>query len=438
MKSLARAFRSSELTFPLGFLRDPMFANVFSGGRETIAGAHITPHNALRISGWYSCVRIISESVAMTPLLVYQKSDGATAEDHERAQKHPLYRVLHRQPNPWMTPMDYFSCSQAHLLNWGNAFSLIERNGAGQIVALWPLYPAKVRLQLVPEQGRIWYYYYAPGGGEYQVRMEDMLHVRGMSSDGILGYSPVDLQREALGLAKIEEEYRARFFRNDARPGGIIEYMGAMNDEVYKRFKRDWNQAYQGAGNSHRVAFLENGFKWHDVGVPPEVAQFIQGRQFQLEEIARILGVPLVLLQSTEKTTSWGSGVAEINRAFYKHCLMPWFTRWEDRANISLFTPNEQEAFFAEHELKNFLRADPKDEAEVLEIMRRNGAINANEWRRTVNLNGIGAEGDKYIVMTNMTTLDKIGQEQPGAAPGAPPPPDPATGRAKYLNGAAH
>jgi HK97 family phage portal protein len=404
--------RSSEQTFSL---RDPALADFFGMGSRSISGPSITPENSLRVSGWFACVRIIASAVAKTPFITYSRLDGG---GKERATDHPVYAILHDQPNPFMSPMEYFKACQAHVLNWGNSFSLVERDGAGRALALWPMHPARVRVQVTPS--RIWYYHYGEGGREQQFPMDSVLHVRGLSSDGVLGYCQVDLQREALGLAKAEEEYRARFFKNDARPGAIIEYPGEMSDDAYKRFKSDWQDLYGGLGNRHKVGFLEQGLKWHEVGVPPQTAQFLEGRKFQLEELARITGVPLVLLQSTEKATSWGSGIAEILRAFLENCLLDWFIEWEQRAKLALFTPSERRKYFAEHELKNFLRGDPKAEAEVLQIMRRNGALNVDEWRNIVNMNPLpDKQGQIYIVEGNMTRLDQVGRQNPAPEGGA-------------------
>ena len=433
--------RSSEQTFPLGFLRDPSWSGVF--GHHSIAGAHITPENALRISGWYACLRIISSAVGKTPRITYRRL--ANDKGKNRAINHPVYGILHDQPNPFMTPMEFFKLGQLCLLSWGNSFSAIERNGGGEVTALWPMHPSRVRIQVTYNDNgtprRIWYFHYPQNGGEQRLPMESVLHVRGMSCDGILGYSPVDLMREALGLAKIEEEYRARFFSNDARPGAIVEYPGNMSDQAFERYKRDWTETYAGLGNKFKIGFLEQGLKWHDVGLPPQTAQFIEGRQFQLEELARITGVPLVLLQSTEKTTSWGSGVAEIKRAFLENCLLDWFVEWEQRLTASLFTPGERKIYFVEHELKNYLRGDPKAEAEVLQIMRRNGIINGDQWAAIVNMNPLPDKlGEKYIVEGNMTLLEKVGQEPQGAGAGAPAPSVNGNGTnpTRYLNGGAH
>src|SRR5690348_10027835 len=207
--AVKREQRSTEVQLSL---RDPALKEFFGLGHQTISGAHVTPENALRITGWFACVRIISSAIGKTPFITYQRGDAGKGK--ERATGHPVYSLLHDQPNPFMTPMEWKKAVQAHLLSWGNGFNMIERNGAGNIVALWPMYPNRVRLQVMSEQNRIWYYYRLDSGGEMQLRMEDVLHIRGMSSDGVLGYAPVDLMREALGLAKVEEEYRSRFFKN--------------------------------------------------------------------------------------------------------------------------------------------------------------------------------------------------------------------------------
>lgn len=387
--------------------RDPALLELF-GGSRTVAGADITPANALRLSGWYAGVRILAECIASLPFITYRRLERGK----ERARKHPVYTLLHDAPNPHMTAVEFVECLQGNLLGWGNAFAEIERNGAGYPVALWPLTPNRVRLQVTPN--RLWYYVRLPDGPEVQYREEDILHLRGLSSDGILGYGVVDLMRQTLGLAKLEEEYRARFFINDARPSGIIEYPGAMKDETYERYKRDWQAVMGGMENKFRIGFLEQGLKFHETQFTPEATQFIEGRKFQLEEIARILGIPLILLQSTEKATSWGTGIEQFMLAFVQFTIRPWLKRWEARCNYSLFTKTEREQYFVEALIEDLLRADSKTRAEVLQIWRRNGVINANGWLELENRNPIpGDAGETYIVEGNMTKLQDLGRRQP-------------------------
>jgi HK97 family phage portal protein len=388
-------------------------AMLASWGGESIAGANITPENSLKISGWYAGVKILSECVASLPLLTYRRTGE---QGKERARNHPVYRLLREKPNEYMTPFELIETSMAHLICWGNAFSIISRDGRGAVTSLWPIAPSRVRMQLTAD--RIWYYYSNPEGREVQIAQDNMLHLRGLASDGLIGYSPVDLMREALGLAKIEEEYRARFFKNDARPSAVVEYPGKLSEPAYQRFKNDWQATYAGMANSHKIGFLEQGLKWHDVGFPPETAQFIEGRKFQLEEIARILGIPLILMQSTEKATSWGTGIEQFLIAFMRFTIRPWLRRWESRLNTMLFTPEEQRAFFCEFLAEDLLRADSLTRAQVLQILRRNGIVNADEWRAMENLNPLPDEqGQKYIIEGNMTTLEKVGQDDPAEEP---------------------
>lgn len=395
---------------------DPALMDWF-GGRETIAGANITPKTALSISPWYACVRILAETIASQPFITYRRR---TEGGRERATDHPVYRLLHDAPNPFMTAMEFIESRQAHLLGWGNAFAEIEWSKAGRPVALWPLPPDHIRIQVMPDQ--LWYYVRPPDGGpEIQLRQEQMLHVRGLSSDGVIGYGVVDLLRESLGLTQVEQEYRARFFKNDARPGGIIEYPGMLSDDAYRRYKQDWQEVYGGIGNKFRLAFLEQGLKYHDTAFTPEAAQFIEGRKFQKEEMAMITGVPLILLQGTEKATSWGTGIEQFLLAFAQFTIRPWNKRWEGRFNASLFTEPEQRSFYVEALMEDFLRADSKTRAEVMQIWRRNGIVNANQWLEMENRNPIpGDAGEIYVIEGNMTRLDKVGlQPEPSPAPPA-------------------
>ena len=240
--------------------RDPLLVE-WLGGRETISGASITPQSALNISPWYSCVRILSETIASLPIITYRRLDRG----RERASEHPVYPLLKDAPNPFMTTNEFIESRQGHLLGWGNAFAEIERNSAGQVVALWPIPPDRVRVQITPD--RLWYWVRVDGAPELQLRQDQMLHVRGLSSDGIIGYGIVDLLRESLGLTKIEEEYRARFFKNDARPGGSLcigvrqPYMKWKSRQLHE--KTDEKCQHQppsyvaGQCQSHQVGIIE-------------------------------------------------------------------------------------------------------------------------------------------------------------------------------------
>jgi HK97 family phage portal protein len=426
MELFRQFFDSRALT-----LKDPALNALFLS-QKSIAGANITPENSLKISGWYAGVRILAETCASIPKIVYRR---LPLGGKDRAPEHPVYKLVHTAPNPFMTVPEFYECMMAHTVCWGNSFAVIESNGGGRPIALWPQMPSQTRIQKA--DGRLWYYFRQPDGTELQAPQSAVLHVRALSSDGILGYSPVDLMREPLGLAKIEEEYRARFFANDARPGIALEYPGSLSEPAFQRYKQEWNEKFSGSENKFRIAFLEQGLKLTAIGFPPEAAQFIEGRKFQLEEIARILGIPLVLLQSTEKATSWGTGIEQFMLAFLQFTIMPWLNRWDARLNTSLFSESEQKVYFVESLIDYLLRADSITRATVLQIWRRNGIINADDWLELENRNPLpGNQGKTYIIEGNMTRLDQVGMTH--EPDDDEPEPVPAMNGTSNGNGLAH
>src|SRR5689334_10152520 len=256
-------------------INTPGWLEYFAFGNTigTAAGVRVSEGDALTISTVHQCVRVIADTIASLPCFLYQRS----GEGKNKAENHPLYTVLHEQPNPYMTPFEPKQTMQGNMLLWGNAFAEIERNRGGVIRYLWPLRPDRMRLQLY--NGRIFYYYTTPENREQQ--LTDVFHLRGLSSDGLIGYSPVAIARETLGLQKASEMYRARFFANDAKPGGILTHPGVLGEQAYNQLKRRWDENHQGLTNRNRVAILEEGMKWQDIGIPADDAQFIQGQEFQ-------------------------------------------------------------------------------------------------------------------------------------------------------------
>jgi len=396
-------------------LRDPALIEWF-GGRATIAGPHITPDSALNISSWNACIRILTQSCAKLPLIVYErKADGG----RDRAATHPLYKVLHGRANPRMSSYDLFQYNYEKIFSWGNSFCEIERVG-GHVVALWPIHPSRVRIQVTDD--RVWYYVTGPNGQESPpIRQEDILHETDWLTDstGLVGISRVTKLRESLGLTHAEEEARARFFANDARPSGIIEYPGALDDIAYERYKKDWYDKFGGLGNKFRLAFMEQGVKYVPTQFSPEDQQFIEGRKFQKEEMAMISGVPLILLQGTEKATSWGTGIEQFILAYREFTIDPPTIQRESRYNLALFTEREREKYYCEALFDALLKTDPKSRAETLKIWHENGIISGDEWRAMENLNAMpNGLGKIYLVPANFTTRDLIGKQ---------PPPLPAT-----------
>lgn len=262
-------------------------------------------NTAMQMTAVYSCVRILSEAVAGLPLSLYRYNDSG---GKERAINHPLYKLLHDEPNPEMTSFAFRETLMGHLLLWGNAYAQIIRNARGEVVGLYPLMPNKMTVDR-DSYGRLYYLYQRTSedtpslGKEQQVylRPTDVLHIPGLGFDGLVGYSPIAMAKNAVGLAIATEEYGAKFFANGAAPGGVLEHPGTIKDP--QRVKESWNSAYQGSGNAHKVAVLEEGMKYQAIGISPEQAQFLETRKFQINEIARIFRVPPHMVGDLEKSS---------------------------------------------------------------------------------------------------------------------------------------
>lgn len=389
------------------------------------AGIQVDEFNALNVTAVFACVRILAESIASLPLPVYQNlPDGAK----DRATDHYLYPVLHDQPNPEMSSFEFREVMMGHVLLWGNAYAEIVRNAAGQVVQLWPLRPDRMFIWRNPQTKQLEYIYSVHSSFDLSIAPEkvtlpssQILHIRGLGYDGVRGYSPVTLMKEAIGLGLATQEYGARFFGNGARPSGILTSTRPMNAEAKRQLREDWQQTYGGLSNSQRVAVLEEGMAWQAVGVPPEEAQFLATRTFQLNEIARMFRVPPHLLQ--ELTRSTNNNIEHQGLDYVTHTIRPWTVRWEQAFQRSLFLPSERNTYFAEFLLDGLLRGDMASRYAAYAVGRQWGWLSANEIRAKENMNPIDPEdgdGDGYIVPLNMVpetkeALAAVTQPDPGA-----------------------
>jgi HK97 family phage portal protein len=379
---------------------EPWLIEALGGGRSA-AGVSVSAESALRNMTVAACVRILAETVSSLPLLVYRRRERGK----ERAPDHPLYRILHDQPNSEMSSFEFRETLMGHLALWGNAYAEIERDGGGRVAALWPLRPD--RMKVTRENGALVYRYRLSAGEEVALPQRNVFHVRGLSGDGIVGYSPIRLAREAIGLALATEEFGARFFGSGARPGAVLQHPGKLNEEAQKRLRQSLEDAHGGLSRAHRLMILEEGMTWQQIGIPPEDAQFLQTRSFQVEEIARFYRVPLVLLQHTEKSTSWGTGIEQFMIAFIVHTIRPWLVRWEQAIQRNLFLYGERDTYFAEFLVDGLLRGDVESRYRAYATARQWGWLSANDIRELENMNPIPG-GDIYLSPMNMAP---VGQE---------------------------
>lgn len=375
----------------------------------------------MQMTAVYSCVRILSEAVAGLPLGLYRYNDSG---GKEKALQHPLYKLLHDEPNPEMTSFAFRETLMGHLLLWGNAYAQIIRNARGEVVGLYPLMPNKMTVDR-DGYGRLYYLYQrttddAPtlgSGPQVYLRPEDVLHIPGLGFDGLVGYSPIAMAKNAVGLAIATEEYGAKFFANGAAPGGVLEHPGVVKDPA--RVRESWNSVYQGSSNAHRVAVLEEGMKYTPIGISPEQAQFLETRKFQINEIARIFRVPPHMVGDLEKSSF--SNIEQQSLEFVKYTLDPWVVRWEQAMCRVLLSDSEKTNYFIKFNVDGLLRGDYASRMSGYATARQNGWMSTNDIRELENLDRIPAElgGDLYLINGAMTKLQDAGAfaQQTGTTP---------------------
>lgn len=360
------------------------------------AGVAVNEETAMRISAVYACVRVIAETVASLPLPLYKR----LPRGKEKVIYHPLYTVLHDLPNSDMTSFSFRETMMTHLLLWGNAYAQIIKRG-NQITELWPLHPAYVRVERESVTNKL-VYRYTGGTQEIVYSSEQILHISGLSFDGIKGLSPISMARETIGLAQATEEFGSRFFSNGARPGGILQHPGIVKDP--ERLRKSWEEVYKGVQNSHKVAVLEEGMTYKEIGIPPNDAQFLETRKFQLNEICRIFRVPPHLIGDLERATF--SNIEYQSIDFVVHTIRPWLVRWEQAIQKALIPEEERAIYFAKFTVDGLLRGYFKTRMDGYAVGRQNGWYSANDIREFEDLNPIPEEmgGDLYLVNGNMMT----------------------------------
>jgi HK97 family phage portal protein len=379
---------------PLNGARDPGLIDLL-GGRTTEAGVRVDEASALTCATVWAAVRVISEGAASLPLLTYRRNGSM----RERATEHPLYNLLHDEPCPGIGSLVWREALFAHALTFGNGYAEIERRAAdGTPVALWLLSPERVE-PYRENDGNIYYKVTQPKGGHVTLAGANVIHLRGLGGDGVMGYSVIRTARESLGLTIAAQQFGAKLFGTGARPSGVLEHPGRLSDDARQRLRADYERLHSGLDNAHRIAILEEGMKWQALGVPPDDAQFLQTRQFQVAEVARWFNVPSSKLR--DNTGQTYSSIEAENQAFYTETLRPWLIRFEQELSIKLLNTVERRTFYFEHLIEGLLRADVKTRFEVYALAKNWGIYSTNEIRERENLPPIEG-GDQFLQPLNM------------------------------------
>ena len=375
------------------------------------SGKHVNERSAMQMTAVYACVRILSESIASLPVHLYQNE---TEGSKVRAVKHPLYRILHDEPNPEMTSFVFWETLMTHLLLWGNAYAQIIRNGKGEVIGLYPLMPNRMTVDR-DAFGKICYRYQMQDSdahtgktGNVTLKPSDVLHIPGLGFDGLVGYSPIAMAKNAIGLSIATEEYGARFFANGATPGGILEFPGTVKNP--ESIRESWNKGFSG-NNAHKVAILEEGMKYTPISISPEQAQFLETRKFQIDEIARIFRVPPHMVGDLEKSSF--SNIEQQSLEFVKYTLEPWIIRWEQSLNRALLSETEKPDYFVKFNVDGLLRGDYQSRMNGYAIGIQNGFMSPNDVRTLECLDLIPDElgGNKYMCNGNMIDIASVGNQ---------------------------
>jgi len=351
------------------------------------AGVYISPDKALNLTAVYACVRIIAESIAQLPIILYERQN----ENKKAASENPKYTLLHDKPNNEQTPFEFKEMFVGHAALRGNSFAGIEYTTTGDIANLIPLNPAKMEVKR--ENGIIIYIYTDELGKQIKYPADRIWHFKGLSRDGIVGLSPISLFRESLGLTKAAEDYAAQYFGNNAVPGAVLKHPQTLKESARKNLKE--SLAEYASSRRHETLVLEEGMSWEQIGISNKDSQFLESRNFQIEEICRMFNVPSILIHHPDKASTYASA-EQFALNFVKYCILPWCKRFEQSANRALLTESEQEKYFYEFKLDSLLRGDTKSRYDAYAVGRQWGWLSANDIRRFENLDEID-NGDEYI-----------------------------------------
>jgi HK97 family phage portal protein len=366
-----------------------------SGGSGTFAGQTVNADTALTLGAVFACVRVLAESTATLPLLLYRRN----GDDKERATEHPLYALLHDAPNDEMTSVELIEALVANTTLWGKGYAQIVWDNAGDARELWPLLS---RYMLIERKNGVLLYHYDEPGRKRTFQRWEILHVKGLSLNGLDGLSVIGYMRRALGLGLTLDTFGEAFYGNGARPGVVLQYPGILSEEAQNMLRDSWISRHGGPENVNKPAVLEEGVKIETYGMPMEDAQFIQSKMFQAKEIARWFRVQPHKIGILDDATF--SNIEHQGLEFVTDTLGPWITRIEKRVSLDLLLSNERPRYFAEFLVDKLLRGDQTARYGAYAIGRQWGWLSRNDIRRKENMNAIDG-GDDYLSPLNMVEL---------------------------------
>ncbi|WP_349620442.1 phage portal protein [Azospirillum argentinense] len=357
--------------------------SVFGATASSTAGPLVNPDTAMRVTTVWRCISLIAGTVATQPLLLYRRAGAG----QEIAKEHRLYRVMCRRPNQWMTRIEFWRLLMTWLLQVGNAYAFIQRDGRGRVMQVLPVHPSLVRVYRAYDGTPVYTFSLWYGTEQFTVTGDNMLHLRWGAVNPYMGLSPIAMHAEAIGDAIAARQFGSQFFAGGAAVSGVLTVQGSLGEDAQRRVAAQWAAAYSGPSNAHKTAVLGNGAKYERIGIPPNEAQWLELRGFQVEDLGRIYGVPPHLLGATTKSTSWGTGIEQMTLGFIKFSLAEHFSNIAQSCERDLLLDGEDDDYFFGHDLSSLERGDLKSFAEAMSKLYNIASVNPNEVRGRVGLN---------------------------------------------------
>lgn len=409
--TLLRSLFATTLESPQVPVSSPEVVKLFGPG-ASLAGPVVSETSSLGMPAVWRAVNLIAGSIASLPLHAY-RADGDTRQlvSTGRAAK------LLVKPHPDLTPFELWETVLAHVLLWGNGYLRLVRKPLGQLEELWVVHPARVKAGRASDGQKV----YAVDGGRHAWTDNEVLHLPGFGYDGVCGVSPIRVARQGVGLALAAEEYGARLFGSGSLASGVLQTEARLTPEQADATQARWEAKRAGLGGAHKVIVLDSGVKFHQLAIPPEDAQFLESRSFQVAEIARMFGVPPHMLMDTDKSTSWGTGIEQQTLGWVIFTLRPWLTRIEQRVTRIL----KPEPVYARFSIEGLLRGDSAARSEYYRKMWEIGAYSTNEVRALEEMGPVDG-GDARFRPLNFGPLEQDPSESrdpPASAPAEPSSP---------------
>jgi HK97 family phage portal protein len=364
---------------------------------STESGKTVNDQRAMKLSTVFACTRILTQTISCLPLIVYER-DG---DSRKANADHYLNGLLRRSPNSVMTALSMRQAVTAQRVLWGNGYAIIKRNKQSVPIALLPVLPEK--MQVKRDTDRLTYHYDSSGGPRVYDQ-ENILHLKGFGTDGVVGFSTLGHARESMGITASADQFAAKAFGSNGRPTGVLMMDQTLNPEQRTNAKK----IYEGLSvDDSKLWLLEAGTKYEALSLPPDDLQMLESRSFQTSEIARFFGVPSHLINDTEKSTSWGSGIEQLTLGFLQYTIEPYLKEWESEIHRKLLSTTEARSIFVEHNVEGLLRSDSAGRASFLSTMVQNGLMTRNEGRAKENLPPKEG-GDELTVQLNLTDIDQL------------------------------